>query len=460
MSDTGLLSRVGAVLTRFARGYMPSPFALALVLTFIAFAAALVHTGGDVSGVLVAWVEGDGKIRGFWSLLAFGMQMCLILVTGHALASSPPVSRALDRLTALASTPRRAIWVVAATAMLLALVNWGLVLIGGALMARRVGLRARREGISVHYPILVAAGYCGLLVWHGGLSGSAPLKVTSEADLLQVMSPEAFEALGVIGLERTILRPTNLVANAALLVLVPWLLVRMMPPAGRRQAATGDSEDDASSPDAPTDTFAARVDGARIIAALALLMGVATWLLLVAPRGLGRLNPDLVNFLFLFLGLALHGSPRAYAQAVGRAAGGCSGIILQFPFYAGIMGLLAGSGLLLSAARTLAESGSEVLPVASFYAAGLINLFVPSGGGQWAVQGPVLMEAAYQAGMPPERLVLALSYGDQWTNMLQPFWALPLLAITKVEARDIVGYTAAVMLLAQLVFVAALYVGW
>ncbi len=86
--------------------------------------------------------------------------------------------------------------------------------------------------------------------------------------------------------------------------------------------------------------------------------------------------------------------------------------------------------------------------------------FVPSGGGQWAVQGPVLMEAAHQAGMPPERLVLALAYGDQWTNMLQPFWALPLLAITKVEARDIVGYTAAVMLLAQLVFVAALYVGW
>jgi len=438
---------------------MPSPFALALVLTFVAFAAALVHTGFDVSAVLLAWVEGDGKIRGFWSLLGFGMQMCLILVTGHALASSPPVSRGLDRLTALASSPTRAIWVVAGTAMVLALVNWGLGLIGGALIARRVGLRAKREGIAVHYPLLAAAGYCGLLVWHGGLSGSAPLKVTSEKDLLQIMSPEAFEALGVIGLERTVLRPTNLIANLLLLILVPWLLIRMMPPVSGRQAAP-EGDDEGETETETESTFASRVDGARAIAIVALILGVATWILLVAPQGLGRLNPNLVNFLFLFVGLALHGSPRAYARAVGKAAGGCSGIILQFPFYAGIMGLLAGSGLLLSAAQTLALAGSEVLPVASFYAAGLINLFVPSGGGQWAVQGPVLMEAAYQAGMPPERLVLALAYGDQWTNMLQPFWALPLLAITKVEARDIVGYTAAVMLLAQLVFVAALYLGW
>ncbi|MEM9876715.1 MAG: TIGR00366 family protein, partial [Myxococcota bacterium] len=390
----------------------------------------------------------------------FGMQMCLILVTGHALASSPPVSRGLDRLTRLGSTPTRAVWVVALTAMGLALFNWGLGLIGGALMARRVGIQARRDGTAVHYPLLAAAGYCGLLVWHGGLSGSAPLKVTTERDLLQVMSPDAFAAIGAIGLERTVLRPTNLVANLTLLLLVPWALTRMMPPtAQRREAPPADPSPEAvAASDAPT--FASRVDGARSLAFIALGMGVVTWVLLVAPQGLGRLNPDLVNFIFLFAGLALHGSPRAYGRAVGDAAAGCSGIILQFPFYAGIMGLLAGSGLLLSAAEGLATVGRDVLPVATFYAAGLINLFVPSGGGQWAVQGPVLMEAAFQGGMAPERLVLALAYGDQWTNMLQPFWALPLLAITKVEARDIVGYTAAVMLLAQFVFVAALYVGW
>ncbi|MEL6210600.1 MAG: TIGR00366 family protein, partial [Pseudomonadota bacterium] len=342
------------------------------------FGAALVHTGGDVTRVLLAWVNGDGKIRGFWSLLAFGMQMCLILVTGHALASSPPVSRALDRLTGLASTPTRAVWVVSGTAMALALLNWGLGLIAGALMARRVGVRARKMGVDVHYPVLAAAGYCGLLVWHGGLSGSAPLKVTSEKDLLEVMSPEAFEALGVIGLERTILRPSNLIANAVLFVVVPWLLVRMMPAAGQRDAAVGGHDE--APPEPPPDNFASRLDGAVLIAGLALVMGLATWVLLVAPTGLGRLNPNLVNFLFLFVGLALHGSPRAYGRAVGEAASGCSGIILQFPFYAGIMGLLAGSGLLLSAAQGLAQAGSEVLPITSFYSAGLINLFVPSGG--------------------------------------------------------------------------------
>jgi len=181
---------------------------------------------------------------------------------------------------------------------------------------------------------------------------------------------------------------------------------------------------------------------------------------LLRRQGVGNLDPNLLNFVFLFAGLALHGSPLAYVNAVGEAAKGCAGIILQFPFYAGIMGILQGTGLLAAAAGAMARVGPDALVAVSFYSAGLVNLFVPSGGGQWAVQGPILIRAAVDTGVEPARLVMALAYGDQWTNMLQPFWALPLLGITGAKARDIIGYTAVIMLVGQVAFLLALYVGW
>lgn len=151
----------------------------------------------------------------------------------------------------------------------------------------------------------------------------------------------------------------------------------------------------------------------------------------------------------LMLGLLLHGTPRRYVRAVEQAASGCAGIILQFPLYAGIMGLMAGSGLTAQMASAIADTSSPTtLPLFTFVSAGVVNLFVPSGGGQWAVQGPIAMHAAADAGVNPAKMVMAVAYGDQLTNMLQPFWALPLLAITGVKARDIVGYTAIVMVVA------------
>jgi short-chain fatty acids transporter len=178
---------------------------------------------------------------------------------------------------------------------------------------------------------------------------------------------------------------------------------------------------------------------------------------MVTQSGLSGLGLNTINFAMLFLGIALHGSLSSYVRSVNIGARGCSGIILQFPFYAGIMGVLAGSGLLALMANGVAAVGSTLLPAVAFYMAGLVNLFVPSGGGQWAVQGPLLIEAGMQVGVEPARMVMALAYGDQWTNMLQPFWALPLLAIAQVKARDIVGYTAVVLLVSQVFFLLGLY---
>jgi len=458
-----MLEKLASALTRFMQRMMPDPFVVAILLTLIAFAAALVHTSFDASQVLVAWYDGSGKGKGFWNLLTFGMQMCLILVTGHALASSPPLRRALDGLARLAKTPQSAIVVVACSAMVLGLINWGLGLIGGALLAREVGRRARAQSVAVHYPLLAAAGYTGLLVWHGGWSGSAPLKVTLASNLAEILEKPTAEAIGAIPLGETIGATPNLVVNAALIVLVPALLVRMIPRDAASRVAAPVFEDDVAkgqSPEKPRDTPAARLGRSRVLAVLVCLCGAGTFFLIARKQGLGKLDPNLLNFFFLFLGLALHGSLVAYGRAVGDAVRGCAGIILQFPFYAGIVGVLAGTGLLQSLASAMASTGQTMLPAVSFYSAGLVNLFVPSGGGQWAVQGPVLMDAAVRTGLSPARLVMALSYGDQWTNMLQPFWALPLLGITRVAARDIIGYTAVLLIVVQIPFLAVLYFGW
>jgi short-chain fatty acids transporter len=457
-----MLEKLARTLTRFMQRMMPDPFVFAILLTLISFVAALVHVGFDVPKVLVAWVDGSGNGKGFWNLLTFGMQMCLILVTGHALASSPPLRRALDWLARRARTPQSAIVIVAGGAMVLGLINWGLGLIAGALLAREVGRRARARSVAVHYPLLAAAGYTGLLVWHGGLSGSAPLKVTLATDLAQILDASTARSIGAIPLGQTIGATPNIVVNLALLLIVPWLLVRMLPrdPASRTAAPAFEDDNTAAAAEPTDDTPAAKLGRSRILTAMICLAGAGAWFLIARRQGFGRLDPNLINFLFLFLGLALHGSLVAYGRAVGDAARGCAGIILQFPFYAGIMGVLAGTGLLRSIASAMASTGDAWLPAVSFYSAGLVNLFVPSGGGQWAVQGPVLMEAAVRTGISPARLVMALAYGDQWTNMLQPFWALPLLGITRVAARDIIGYTAVLLIVAQIPFLAALYLGW
>jgi short-chain fatty acids transporter len=185
---------------------------------------------------------------------------------------------------------------------------------------------------------------------------------------------------------------------------------------------------------------------------LVVLIGWWAWryyLPSTGPSGIVALTPDTVNLTMLMLGLIMHGTPGRYVRAVDEAVRGCGGIILQFPLYAGILGLMRESGLMADMARGIATMSNETtLPLMTFVSAGVVNLFVPSGGGQWAVQGPIAMQAAAEVGVTPSKMVMAVAYGDQLTNMLQPFWALPLLAITGVRARDIVGYTALLMVAA------------
>jgi len=462
-----MISRLGLRISELFRRTAPDPFVLAVLLTALTFALALLLTGGGTVGDLVAYWAGtadgpgdpDASPSGVWNLLRFGMQMCLILVTGHALASSPPADALLARLARVPRNGSQAVALVALVAAGLGVLNWGLGLITGALIARRIGAELARRGVAVHYPLLVAAGYVGLMVWHGGFSGTAPLKVTTQADLVEMLGEGA--EVSPIPLTETILSPMNFFVTGGLLLLAPLVLAMMSP--SRREDIVPPPEDvyveaSADSGRGEAKPLVPRLleDTPIVTVLLVALIAAWAWPYYVPPvdpetgtrpaSGITRLTPDTVNLTMLMLGLLLHGTPARYVRAIERAAGACAGIILQFPLYAGIMAVMRESGLTKLMADAIASTtDATTLPLLTFVSAGVVNLFVPSGGGQWAVQGPIAIEAGTVAGVAPAKMVMSVAYGDQLTNMLQPFWALPLLAITGMKARDIVGYTVILM---------------
>ena len=447
-----MLRSFGQALAALARRIVPDPFVLAILLTAITFLLCTLLTDSSPEDLILLW----GDDAGLWSLLTFGMQMCLILVTGHAVATAPLLRRMIHRGAAMPKTTAQAAALTAGVAIVASLLQWGLGLIVGALFARAIGEEARRTGRRIHYPLVGAAGYAGLLVWHGGFSGSAPIKVTRTGDLAEIAGESIADRLGSIPLQETIGSPLNLVVAGLLLLAIPALFALLAPREAGDAALPVEAAREAAAPP-PAGGIASRLEESRVLAWGFGLLGLAYMGVYLGREGLGRLDPNPLNLLFLSVGIILHGSPRAYSAAVADGVRGCSGIILQFPLYAGIMGMLAGSGLAARLAQGMADVSTETTyPVLTFLSAAAVNLWVPSGGGQWAIQGPIVLESALQLGVAPGKAVMAFAYGDQWSNMIQPFWALALLGITGLKARDIIGYTAAVMLLSAPIFIVPL----
>ncbi|TNF38336.1 MAG: short-chain fatty acid transporter [Deltaproteobacteria bacterium] len=457
-----MIRRLADALSRWSARWVPDPFVIVILLTLLTVVLVWWLTGRDPIEALGAWggrIQ-DGELlkaeRGLWSLLAFAMQMCLTLVTGYALAAAPAVRRGIARLVDHVPTARWAIVVTALVAMITGLLNWGLGLIVGAILARDMGRSLKRRGIRAHYPLIGAAGYTGLLVWHGGLSGSAPLKITRASEIATVLPPNLH--LDPLPLSETIGSPLNLTVAALLLVGVPLALVLMSPrDAHVREVDAFAPGDDAAIALPVGDGPARTLDRSFLLAALLAAAALGYLGMLVSRVGFGAIDLNVINLFFLAVGLLLHKSPGAYSAAIGEAARSTGGILLQFPFYAGIMGMMALTGLIGVLAHAVGDAASAAsFGPLTFLSAGTVNLFVPSGGGQFAVQGPVVIEAAHQLGVPMGKAVMAFCYGDQWTNMLQPFWALPLLGITGLKVGDLIGYTAALMILVAPLFIVPL----
>jgi len=434
------------------RRILPSPFSIAILLTLFTLILTLFISDKSPAILLFDWQEG------LWSssLLAFAFQMMLMLVLGHTLALSSFFDKLISWLVKPITTTAKAAAIVTFATIIIAFINWGLGLIFGAILARKLGESFTRKQLPLNYPLIGAAGYVGLMVWHGGLSGSALTKV-AESGHLQVISKNA-SLPEAIYYGDTVFSSMNISAFLLLLVLIPltfyYLGTRVRSQIPEIKTAFINTLENKNLEGAE------RIDQSQIFSKTIgiLLVAFAAFLALsYEGPSLGFITPNYINFSLLALCLLLHSSFTSFLSAVEDAITGSSGILIQFPLYFGILALMQSGGLIELVSNWFIEvSNTATLPLFTFFSAGLVNIFVPSGGGQWAIQGPIILEAAAKLGVPLPKMILALAYGDQLTNMLQPFWALPLLSITGLKAKDILPYTLVLFLLGFLIFVGVL----
>ena len=428
-----MLNKAAKPLVKLVDRYLPDPYIFVLLLTLAVLIAAVVAEHKTPLEVINYW--GDG----FWTLLSFSMQMLLVLVAGFMLASSPPIKKLLDAIAGLAKSAPQAIILVTLVSLAASWINWGFGLVVGALFAKAL---ARK--VKVDYRLLVASAYSGFVVWHGGLAGSIPLTIATAGHFSE-------SQIGIIPTSDTIFASYNLLLVAILFVVMP-LVNRFMLPGEKDSIYIDPSALDEKDGEVASTTLemhnanlndsrpADKLENSRLLGrsvggAGLVYLGFYFW-----GQG-GSLNLNLVNFLFLFLAILLHQTPRSLLISLNEAIKGGAGIVIQFPFYAGIMAVMVQSGLAQSISEGfVAIASAESLPFWSFISAGIVNIFVPSGGGQWAVQAPIMLPAAQALGADVARVAMAVAWGDAWTNLIQPFWALPVLAIAGLKARDIMGF--------------------
>ena len=433
------------------KGLLPTPFTIAVLLTFFTFILALIITEpkaeeSHILQLLSYWEDG------VWHppLLVFAIQMMLMLVLGHVLALSNPINTLIEKGTSLCNNTANAAAIITFFTLLVAFFNWGLGLIFGAIFARKVGEHASKNNIPLNYPLIGAAGYSGLMVWHGGISGSAPIKIAEEGHFLA-------DKIGVISQAKTIFSTMNISISIILLIALPLLMYYL----GKQNTGsilTLQSEEISESKNI---TGAEKLDHSKIIAwitgGIILLYAFYKAFILPDNISLNVINPNYINLVLLGLAIVMHSNFFNFLKAVDSAIGGASGILIQFPLYFGIMGIMNHSGMVqIMSDFFVSISNETTFPIFTFISAGIVNIFVPSGGGQWAVQGLIIVDAATQLGVSIPKSVMALAYGDQLTNMLQPFWALPLLGITGLKAKEILPYTLILLLAGVVIFIGGL----
>ena len=438
-----MLRNIGSFFADRVSRWLPESLVFAFILTMITGIAAVVWTPTKVMELVPLWY------RGFWTMLEFAMQMALIITLGYAIGISRPVARLFDGLANRIPSPVMAYFAISVVSLILVVVNWGLAPVA-AVFAAEVCRRVK----GIDFRMACAAVYCALIPWHGGLSASAPLMMNTpdnrfiQMGLVQDLIPTS----------ATLGSSLNITLIVLSFILIPLLIVLMAP---KKAAAAFDAAlQFERAGKTPEDTAALQMDGDRGIGfnlsdflnnnrGVSLLIVISGFVFIVpyfAKQGLDGLNLNSVNFFFLMVGLLLHGTPAHYIAAIREAVKGIGDLIIQFPFYAGIMGIFMFSGLSGVVAQWfIGISTTLTFPFFAFLTAAIVNMFIPSGGAEWIVLAPALIPAANELGVPLERLIVCFAYGDGLTNLINPFWTLaflPVMAkIMNVKPRDFMGYS-------------------
>ena len=437
---------------KLVQRFLPDAFVFCIILTIVVFIAAMPVAGMNPIEVANAWGSG------VWGLLAFSMQMALVLVLGSALANAPAIKKLIVKLAGVPKKPVGAVAFVTVISAICCFINWGFGLIIGALLAKEVAKKIK----GLDYRLIIAAAYSGFVIWHAGISGSIPLGMTAlNAD--GVVDNTAGAVTEIVPTSQTIFSAWNLIMVLAVVVVIAFVNAKLHPDpkdvVSIDPKLLEDAPDNTEVKARKDQTPAEKLENSMVLSYIVVVIGAIYLIYYFVNAGsiLNALSLNIVNLIFLILGIAFHKTPISYVRAITESAESAGGIILQFPFYAGIQGMMVtvgSNGVSLASAISTAFvniSTPRTFPVLCYLAAGIVNFFVPSGGGQWAVQGPIMMPAGLELGVTPAVTAMGIAWGDAWTNMLQPFWALPALGIAGLGARDIMGYCAIVLIASGIV---------
>ncbi len=444
-----MISKVSKFMTAIVSKYLPDPLIFAVILTFVTFVCAWGLTDNTPVTLVKMW--GDG----FWNLLAFGMQMALIVVTGHALASSPPIKAILSNVASCAKTPVQGVMLVTFVGAVASIVNWGFGLVVGAMFAKEVA----RKIEGANYALLIACAYIAFMTWGGGFSGSMPLLAATPGNPVAHLMVTESNPTGIIPVSQTIFAGYNLFITGMLVLCLPFLtkmmvskndVVRAVDPKLLAPDPVFAKTLDASA------TLAEKMEESHLIAYGIVALGYSYLVMYFMNNGF-NITINTVNLFFMITGVMLHGTPMAYMRAVKHATVSTAGILVQFPFYAGIQLMMEHSGLGGMLTQFFIDiANKDTFPVLTFFSSAFINFAVPSGGGHWVIQGPFVIPAAQALGADLGKSTMAIAYGEQWMNMAQPFWALPALGIAGLGVRDIMGYCMTALIFTAPIFIIGL----
>ena len=447
----GPVARAALALTDWTERWLPDAFIFALLATVVVVVAALTATPSSPLQVVDAWG------RGFWELIPFTLQMALIIITGHVLATSPPIGRVIRTIASLPRSPRGAVALVTFFTLASSWFNWGFSLVFGAVLAIEVARRV--EGVD--YRALAAASVLGVgSIWAQGLSGSAALQMATpgalQPQIRDIVARGGLVPGGIISFRHTIFLWQSLVSVAVEMAVVTFVMWLATPPAGRGRTARDLGIDLGRPPDHASEKTALkalppgqRLEHSPLLTWFVVALG-GSYLVhyfMQADEPLNALNLNILNLAFLMLGFILHGTPARLARAVHDATPAVWGVILQFPFYAGIAGIITATHLNEQVANVFVRVSTPATypPIVALYSA-ILGVFVPSGGSKWVIEAPYVIEAAHTLKVHLGWVVASYDLGEALANLVQPFFMLPILGLFKLSARDIMGYTMVVFL--------------
>lgn len=422
----------------------PDAFIFVIILSVLTYVLAVTIANATHAEAIMAWGQGLPK------LFTFTAQITLIMVGAHTLAHTKPIENFLNKVGGIPKNSWQAYALVTFCSGCASLVAWSLGLIVGGLISKFVALGCLKKKIKIHYPLLVASAYSGYVIWHMGYSSSSALFVSTPGHMLE-------GKIGVIPVTETLFSSFNIFMALTTLIIIT-LINPLMKPSENETIEIEKNKLQKSNKKGDegvihtNKNFLYNIENTRYLSAFLGFIILYYIFFTYYLEGF-FLTLSFVSFTFIGFGLLLSNSPMHFVKLVNNAAGTVGPIIIQYPFYAGIMGIMSDTELLNVVANWITSiSTKETLGFTSFLSAGVVNMFIPSGGGQWAVQGPVMIEAAKTLNVDPKVIVLGVSYGDQWTNMIQPFWTIPLLAIAGLHMRQIMGYTFVIFIVTGLFY--------